>query len=162
MFDIGSGELVVIAVVALVAIGPKELPGVLRMVGQWTGKARRMAAEFQSQFQEALREAELSDLKKSFDDVKDVANSLRGGNLLASLSSAVGALDSPPPASPQSGTGAGAGATAPDASPPAAVVSAAPETLPGDAAAPATAAPPVNLLAGRGEPEPPSQPVPPP
>jgi Tat protein translocase TatB subunit len=45
MFDIGWSELVVIAVVALIAIGPKELPGVLRMVGQWMGKARKMAAE---------------------------------------------------------------------------------------------------------------------
>ncbi len=52
MFDIGWSELVVIAVVALIAIGPKELPGVLRMVGQWMGKARKMAAEFRGQFQE--------------------------------------------------------------------------------------------------------------
>ena len=58
MFDIGWSELVIIAVVALIAIGPKELPGVLRMVGQWMGKARKMAAEFQGQFQEAMREAE--------------------------------------------------------------------------------------------------------
>ena len=49
MFDIGWSELVVIAVVALIAIGPKELPGVLRMLGQWMGKARKMAAEFQGQ-----------------------------------------------------------------------------------------------------------------
>ena len=56
MFDIGWSELVVIGVVALIAIGPKELPGVLRMVGQWVGKARRMAAEFQGQFNEAMRE----------------------------------------------------------------------------------------------------------
>ena len=62
MFDIGWSELVVIAVVALIAIGPKELPGVLRMVGQWMGKARKMAAEFQGQFQEAMREAEMADL----------------------------------------------------------------------------------------------------
>ncbi len=65
MFDIGWSELVVIAVVALIAIGPKELPGVLRMVGQWMGKARKMAGEFQGQFQEAMREAEMADLKKT-------------------------------------------------------------------------------------------------
>ncbi len=41
----------------------------LRMVGQWLGKARRMASEFQGQFQEAMREAEVADLKKQFDDV---------------------------------------------------------------------------------------------
>jgi sec-independent protein translocase protein TatB len=85
MFDIGWSELVVIAVVALIAIGPKELPGVLRMVGQWMGKARKMAAEFQGQFQEAMREAEMADLKKSFDEVKDVATSLSPANVMTSL-----------------------------------------------------------------------------
>lgn len=82
MFDIGWSELVLIGVVALVAIGPKELPGVLRMVGQWMGKARKMAAEFQGQFQEAMREAEMADLKKSFDEVKEAAT---GFNPLSSL-----------------------------------------------------------------------------
>src|SRR5436190_6136547 len=84
MFDIGWSELVVIAVVALIAIGPKELPGVLRMVGQWMGKARRMAGEFQAQFQEAMREAEVADLKKQFDDVSQAASNLATGNLLTS------------------------------------------------------------------------------
>ena len=85
MFDIGWSELIVIAVVALIAIGPKELPGVLRMVGQWMGKARKMAAEFQGQFQEAMREAEMADLKKSFDEVKEAASGFTGGNLMTSL-----------------------------------------------------------------------------
>jgi sec-independent protein translocase protein TatB len=86
MFDIGWSELVVIAVVALIAIGPKELPGVLRMVGQWMGKARKMAAEFQGQFQEAMREAEMADLKKSFDEVREAASGLTsGGGLMTSL-----------------------------------------------------------------------------
>jgi sec-independent protein translocase protein TatB len=85
MFDIGWSELVLIGVVALVAIGPKELPGVLRMVGQWMGKARKMAAEFQGQFQEAMREAEMADLKKSFDEVKEAASGFAGNNLMTSL-----------------------------------------------------------------------------
>ncbi|OAF15014.1 Sec-independent protein translocase protein TatB [Bradyrhizobium neotropicale] len=85
MFDIGWSELVLIGVVALVAIGPKELPGVLRMVGQWMGKARKMAAEFQGQFQEAMREAEMADLKKSFDEVKEAASGFTGNNLMTSL-----------------------------------------------------------------------------
>ena len=95
MFDIGWSELVVIAVVALIAIGPKELPGVLRMVGQWMGKARKMAAEFQGQFQEAMREAEMADLKKSFDEVKDIAT---GNNVMTSLQKDVNdalAIDKP-------------------------------------------------------------------
>src|ERR1700761_436364 len=85
MFDIGWSEIAVIAVVALIAIGPKELPGVLRMVGQWMGKARKMAAEFQGQFQEAMREAEMADLKKSFDEVKEAASGFTGGGLMTSL-----------------------------------------------------------------------------
>ena len=67
MFDIGWGELLLIAVVALIAIGPKELPGALRTLGQWTGKIRRMAGEFQQQFQDAMREAELADIKSEVD-----------------------------------------------------------------------------------------------
>jgi sec-independent protein translocase protein TatB len=85
MFDIGWSELVVIAVVALIAIGPKELPGVLRMVGQWMGKARKMASEFQGQFNEAMREAEMADLKKSFDEVKEAATGFASGNIMTSL-----------------------------------------------------------------------------
>jgi sec-independent protein translocase protein TatB len=73
MFDIAWGEFIVIAVVALIVIGPKELPGVLRAIGQWTTKIRRMAAEFQGQFQEALREAEMADLKKEVDNLNDTA-----------------------------------------------------------------------------------------
>ena len=85
MFDIGWGEFAVIAVVALIAIGPKELPGVLRMVGQWVAKARKMAGEFQGQFQEAMREAEMADLKKSFDEVREAASGFTGGNVMTSL-----------------------------------------------------------------------------
>ena len=85
MFDISWSELVVIAVVALIAIGPKELPGVLRMVGQWMGKARKMAAEFQGQFQEAMREAEMADVKKSFDEIREAASSFTAGGLMTSL-----------------------------------------------------------------------------
>ncbi len=75
MFGFGWGEMVVIGIVALIAIGPKELPTVLRTIGHWMGKVRRMANEFQGQFQEALREAELTDLKKHADDIaSDLSN----------------------------------------------------------------------------------------
>jgi sec-independent protein translocase protein TatB len=90
MFDIGWSEFLVIAVVALIAICPKELPGVLRMVGQWMGKARKMAAEFQGQFQEAMREAEMADLKKSFDEVKETATGFASGEIMTSLEKDVG------------------------------------------------------------------------
>jgi len=75
MFEIGWSELLLIAVVALIAIGPKELPTVLRTLGQWMSKLRRMASEFQSQFQEAMREAEMADLKKQVDEMTTQAQS---------------------------------------------------------------------------------------
>jgi sec-independent protein translocase protein TatB len=82
MFDISWTEFLLIGVVALIVIGPKELPGVLRTLGQYTRKVRGMAADFQNQFNEAMREAEMADLKKevdsmahdfkNFDPLKDV------------------------------------------------------------------------------------------
>jgi sec-independent protein translocase protein TatB len=69
MFDISWTEFLLIGVVALIVIGPKELPTVLRTLGQWTRRVRSMAADFQNQFQEAMREAEMSDLKKQVDDI---------------------------------------------------------------------------------------------
>lgn len=69
MFDIAWSELLLIGGVALVVIGPKELPGALRTAGQAIGKLRRMAAEFQGQFNDAMREAELHDLKKQVEDI---------------------------------------------------------------------------------------------
>jgi len=69
MFDIGWGELLVIAVVAIVVIGPKDLPAALRAFGRFTGKMKRMAREFQGQFNEALREAELDDIQRQVKDI---------------------------------------------------------------------------------------------
>jgi sec-independent protein translocase protein TatB len=74
VFGIEWSEYAVIAIVALIVIGPKELPAVLRAVGQWTTKIRRMASEFQGQFQEALREAEMADLKKEVDSLNTAAS----------------------------------------------------------------------------------------
>jgi sec-independent protein translocase protein TatB len=75
MFELDWGKLVVIAIVALVVIGPKDLPAALRTLGQWTAKLRRMASEFQSQFHEAMREAEMADLKKQVDEMASQAQS---------------------------------------------------------------------------------------
>lgn len=79
MLDIGWSELLIIGVVALVVVGPKDLPKLLRLVGQSVGKIRRMAAEFQGQVNEAIREAELEDVKKSVEDLKSYnpANMIR-------------------------------------------------------------------------------------
>jgi sec-independent protein translocase protein TatB len=110
MFDIGWGELMLIGIVALIAIGPKELPGALRTLGQWIAKVRHMAAEFQGQFQEAMREAELAELRKEvdemaakaaeythFDPVADVRNELEKAADLPDLDAPVSRGPAPPP-----------------------------------------------------------------
>lgn len=76
MFDISWGEFLVVGVVALIVIGPKELPGVIRSVGRGMSKLRTMAADFRGQFDDALREAELHEVKKEFDNFKDQATGL--------------------------------------------------------------------------------------
>jgi len=75
MFDMSWGEVLVIGTVALIVIGPKDLPKALRTVGQMTGKIRRMAGEFQSQFNEAMREAELDEIRKQVSGVNDTVTS---------------------------------------------------------------------------------------
>ncbi len=66
MFGIDSTELLVVAVVALVVIGPKDLPRVLRTVGQWVGRARGMARHFRSGIDTMMREAELEEMEKTW------------------------------------------------------------------------------------------------
>ena len=74
MFDIDSGKLLIIGIVALIVIGPKELPGVMRQVGVALGKVRRMAGEFQGQFMDSMRESELEELKKDVEKMSENAN----------------------------------------------------------------------------------------
>jgi sec-independent protein translocase protein TatB len=76
MLDMSWGEIMVIGAVALIVIGPKDLPKALRTIGQMTGKLRRMAAEFQGQFNEAMREAELDEVKKQLQGVNDSVSSV--------------------------------------------------------------------------------------
>ena len=66
MFDIAPSEFLLVAVVALVVIGPKDLPRVMRVVGQWVGKARGMARHFRSGFDEMMRQAELEEMEKKW------------------------------------------------------------------------------------------------
>jgi sec-independent protein translocase protein TatB len=72
MFDIGWSELLVIGVIALVVIGPKDLPKVLKTVGYWVRKARTVSREFQSSIEQMVREAELDDVKKEIEKVTSV------------------------------------------------------------------------------------------
>lgn len=69
MFDLTSSKLLILAIVALIVVGPKDLPILLRTVGKYLGIVRRHAAEFRAQFDEAIREAELQDLKKEFEGI---------------------------------------------------------------------------------------------
>lgn len=66
MFDIASTELLLVALVALLVIGPKDLPKVLRVVGQWVGKARGVAAQFRSGFDEMVRQSELEEMEQKW------------------------------------------------------------------------------------------------
>ncbi len=66
MFDVAPTEFLLIAVVALLVIGPKDLPKAMRFVGQWVGKARGVARQFRSGFDAMVREAELADMEKKW------------------------------------------------------------------------------------------------
>ena len=70
MFDLGWSELAVIALIALIVVGPKELPQILRTAAHWMRKARSMAREFQSSVDEMVREAELDEAKKTMESVR--------------------------------------------------------------------------------------------
>ena len=70
MFDIGWSELLVIAVVAIIVVGPKDLPKLMRGFGHYAGKLRRAASDFQRQFEEAMRESEIEEVRKAIESVK--------------------------------------------------------------------------------------------
>jgi sec-independent protein translocase protein TatB len=105
MFDIGWSELLVIGVVALVVIGPKDLPKALKLLGFWVRKARSISRDFQSSVEEMIREAELEDVrremqkatsldiegefKKTIDPKGEIAEHLKPPD-----------LDAPPPSAP--------------------------------------------------------------
>lgn len=79
MFDLDAGKLIVIGIVALIAIPSKDLPRVLRQAGQFAGRVRRMAGEFQDQLMQAMREAELEEVKKDIHEIDQATNAGLGG-----------------------------------------------------------------------------------
>jgi sec-independent protein translocase protein TatB len=89
MFDIGWDELFLIALVALVVIGPKDLPGVLRVLGVWIARARNLAGEFRSHVDEMIREANVDEMKREFSamaappELKEMEDNLMLGNPLS-------------------------------------------------------------------------------
>ncbi len=87
MFDIGWPELLVIAIVLVVVVGPKDLPRMLRTFGRTTSKMRSMANDFRKQFDDALKEAELDDVRKIVDDARSLNPKKAIRRELASLDS---------------------------------------------------------------------------
>jgi sec-independent protein translocase protein TatB len=80
VFDIGWTEMLVIAVVMILVVGPKDLPGMLRTIGKTVGDLRRMAGDFRRQFSDALKEAEIDDVKKDLTKVTSFSNPLEDIN----------------------------------------------------------------------------------
>ncbi|MEL6289650.1 MAG: Sec-independent protein translocase protein TatB [Pseudomonadota bacterium] len=74
MFDLGWSEMLILAVVAIIVVGPKDLPRMLRQVGQFVGQARRMAREFTTQFQDAVKDSDLDDLRNDITKVDPLAD----------------------------------------------------------------------------------------
>jgi sec-independent protein translocase protein TatB len=70
MLDIGWSELLVVAIVAIVVVGPKDLPKLMRTFGIYVGKVRRMAADFQRQFKEAMAESEADEVRKNIEAIR--------------------------------------------------------------------------------------------
>jgi len=124
MFDISWAHLAVIAAVALVVIGPKDLPRVLRTAGQWMARARAVAREFQNSLDQMVREAELDDVRKQVQAATDVnlgheiERSIDpGGDMQRGLSqSALTGEAAPPPASEPTPTPASEPTSPPPAS----------------------------------------------
>jgi sec-independent protein translocase protein TatB len=112
MFDIGWSELLIVAVIAIIVVGPRDLPRMLRTLGQYTRKMRSMAGEFKSQFNDALEEADLGDIKKdveslrSLDPLKGVKDEISpfknlGDDLKNSIQSPEASAKPPAPKKPQ-------------------------------------------------------------
>jgi len=160
IFDVGWGELVLIGVVALIVFGPKELPVVLRTVGQYMTKIRRMAAEFQSQFQEAMREAEMAELKQHFDTIQDAAKGIGSLDPAGSIANPIesAAAEKPPADAAPPGSAANAPVLEPmpvETPAPTQSAAAGPESAqpaPASAGEPTVAPGPGRPEAGKGQP----------
>lgn len=135
MLDVGWTEILVIAIVLIIVVGPKDLPQMLRTFGRMVGKMRGMASDFRQQFDEALREADLDDVRKTIGEaqklnplnsIRDAVNPLRqmGDEIKADLQKTVRSSSTSTPASS-----------------PAESISDTPAAVPSDAGKPASAEP---------------------
>ncbi len=105
MLDIGWSEMAVVAVIALIIIGPKDLPRILRTAGQWANKARGIAREFRNSLDDMVRESDIGDIKKevdaaaSYDLKKEAKNAIDPtGVLTPKIDSTTASADSGPKA----------------------------------------------------------------
>jgi sec-independent protein translocase protein TatB len=104
MFDLFSwSHIVILLAVALVVVGPKDLPRMMHMAGKWAGKARAMANEFRKSFDEMARQAELDELRKEIDDLKKhnpitemVSSMAEVGTMMSASAPVEGAGQTPP------------------------------------------------------------------
>lgn len=146
MFDISGGEFLLIGLVALVVIGPKELPGLLRGIGQTMGKLRTMAGDFRRQFDDAMREAELTEAQKSIQETADLATSaVTAFNPLSTIRNEIQSTVDEIKGAGREAEAAAAGTTAQTA-PPASLEFVDPPAV--------QAAPPIEILEAPPEPEP--------
>ncbi len=129
MFDIGWQELIILMLIALIVVGPKDLPRIVRTAGQWMGKARGYARDFQRTIEEAADATEIDAVKKEIDEAnKELANARRDvadgagdvNKILSEDAFATGAKadgkangEAPPAAGETSGTAAGESAPEP-------------------------------------------------
>lgn len=112
MFDIGASELLLIVVVAVVVIGPKDLPRALRLAGQWIAKIRRVSGHFRSGIETMIREAELAEMEKKW---REQNEAILNAHPLVPNASDNGALPEPDHAPTTIAPGAPAEADKPDA-----------------------------------------------
>ena len=106
MFDIGWDEMLFTAIIAIVVIGPKDLPRALRVAGQWIGKVRRVSGHFRSGIETMLREAEMADMEKHWREQNEAimaAHPATAADDAALVGTNPGTLMEPLPAPPEPG-----------------------------------------------------------
>jgi sec-independent protein translocase protein TatB len=125
MFDLSWTEILLIGTAAIIFIGPKELPNALRTLGQWAGKARALARDFQGSVDDMIRESDIQKIKSEVDKLgsgdltRQIEQSIDPkGDLNKAFAPPEFSLDSPPPALPTASTEANAATTAPTEPPP--------------------------------------------
>lgn len=126
MFDLSWSEILVIGTAAIIFIGPKELPGALRTAGQWMGRARALAREFQNSIDDMIRESELEKIKSEVDKLgtgdlqKHIENAIDPEGDINRALNTPAASPTEPPKEPGMEAAAAAPAAAPSAPAPAA------------------------------------------